>query len=67
MVAFDQSPQFIAREPTKADAIDYHVAGAADAEARLSHAPQRFDKAVCTMAVMDMPEIIRCSRCCPGW
>jgi len=60
VVAFDYSAEFIARarERTPADtAIEYHVLNAADLDALLSHGAQRFDKAVCTMAIMDMPEI----------
>jgi 2-polyprenyl-3-methyl-5-hydroxy-6-metoxy-1,4-benzoquinol methylase len=60
VVAFDSSAQFIARarERTPTDAsIEYHVLDAANAQALLSVGSQRFNKAVCTMAIMDMPEI----------
>src|SRR5436190_19690021 len=52
VVAFDYSAEFIARarEHTAADAaIEYHVLDAGSAEAILSLAATRFDKAVCTM------------------
>ena len=60
VVAFDYSAEFIARarERTSTDAaIEYHVLDAANMEALLSLGSTRFDKAVCTMAIMDMPEI----------
>jgi 2-polyprenyl-3-methyl-5-hydroxy-6-metoxy-1,4-benzoquinol methylase len=60
VVAFDYSAEFIARarERTSADAtIEYHVLDAANSEALLSLGSKRFNKAVCTMAIMDMPEI----------
>jgi ubiquinone/menaquinone biosynthesis C-methylase UbiE len=60
VVALDYSREFIdrARERTPQDApIEYHVMDAADAEALLSLRKDGFDKAVCTMALMDMPEI----------
>ena len=60
VVAFDASAAFIARarERTPADAgIEYHVADAASPDALLAFGANRFDKAVCTMALMDMPEI----------
>ena len=60
VVAFDTSAAFIARarERTPADAgIEYHVADAAHPESLVALGAQRFDKAVCTMALMDMPEI----------
>ena len=38
-------------------AVEYHVVDAAYAEVLLSLGSNRFNKAVCTMAVMDMPEI----------
>ncbi|MBN1423773.1 class I SAM-dependent methyltransferase [Candidatus Fermentibacteria bacterium] len=61
VVAFDHSAQFIqrARERTrKDDAVEYHVLDAAKTDALLSLGVGRFGKAVCTMALMDMPEII---------
>jgi 2-polyprenyl-3-methyl-5-hydroxy-6-metoxy-1,4-benzoquinol methylase len=60
VVAFDYSATFIARarERTAMDStIEYHVIDAANTEALLSLGTRRFDKAVCTMALMDMPEI----------
>ena len=60
VVAFDASEAFIARarERTPADAgIEYHVADASRPDALLAFGANRFDKAVCTMAIMDMPEI----------
>jgi SAM-dependent methyltransferase len=60
VVAFDYSAEFItrARERTSRDAgVEYHVVDAANAEALLSLGSKRFNKAVCTMAIMDMPEI----------
>jgi len=60
VVAFDDSAEFIgrARERTTAgSSIEYHVLNAADPEHVLSLRTNRFTKAVCTMALMDMPEI----------
>jgi 2-polyprenyl-3-methyl-5-hydroxy-6-metoxy-1,4-benzoquinol methylase len=60
VVAFDYSTAFIARarERTPSDAtIEYHVLDVSNAEAVLALGAARFDKAVCTMAIMDMPEI----------
>jgi 2-polyprenyl-3-methyl-5-hydroxy-6-metoxy-1,4-benzoquinol methylase len=60
VVAFDYSAEFIARarERTPRDAvIEYHVLDAAHPEPLLSLGLNRFNKAVCTMAIMDMPEI----------
>jgi 2-polyprenyl-3-methyl-5-hydroxy-6-metoxy-1,4-benzoquinol methylase len=60
VVAFDYSAEFIARarERTSRDAaVEYHVVDAANAEALSSLGSNRFNKAVCTMAIMDMPEI----------
>jgi SAM-dependent methyltransferase len=60
VVAFDQSAEFIARarERTSSDAtVEYHVVDAANAEGFLSAGSNRFNKAVCTMAIMDIPEI----------
>ena len=58
--AFDQSVRFIerARERTPENtAVEYHVLDAAEEEAVLTLGEHRFDKAVCTMGLMDMPEI----------
>ena len=60
VVAFDTSSAFIARarERTPPDAaIEYHVLDAANMDQMLSLGAGRFTKAVCTMALMDMPEI----------
>ena len=60
VVALDQSEQFIARarERTRPAArIEYHVATVAGMNALLARCG-RVEKAVCTMAIMDMPEII---------
>jgi 2-polyprenyl-3-methyl-5-hydroxy-6-metoxy-1,4-benzoquinol methylase len=60
VVAFDYSAEFIARarERTTGNAVvEYHVVDAANSEAVGSLGSNRFNKAVCTMAFMDMPEI----------
>ena len=60
VVAFDYSAAFIARARERTSnnaAIEYHVVDAANREGLLSFGSSRFDKAVCTMALMDMPEI----------
>ena len=60
VVAFDYSAEFIARARERTSpgvAVEYHVADAADTATLLSLGAGRFDKAVCTMALMDMPEI----------
>jgi 2-polyprenyl-3-methyl-5-hydroxy-6-metoxy-1,4-benzoquinol methylase len=60
VVAFDYSAEFIARarERTAGDtAVEYHVVDAANPDAVTSLGSNRFNKAVCTMAIMDMPEI----------
>jgi SAM-dependent methyltransferase len=60
VVAFDYSAEFIARarQRTPSDAgVEYHVLDAANPEALISLGSHRFNKAVCTMALMDMPEI----------
>lgn len=60
VVAFDYSAAFIARarERTSSEtAVEYHVLDAADSKALLAHGLNRFNKAVCTMALMDMPQI----------
>ena len=61
VVALDTSSAFIARarERTPPDAsIDYRVLDAANVDDMLSLGVGAFDKAVCTMALMDMPEIL---------
>jgi 2-polyprenyl-3-methyl-5-hydroxy-6-metoxy-1,4-benzoquinol methylase len=60
VIAFDYSATFIerARQRTPSEAqIEYHVLDAAQATLLPSPNKGRFDKAVCTMALMDMPEI----------
>ena len=60
VVGIDTSAEFIARarERTPAGAtIDYRVLDAANADDLRSLNADRFTKAVCTMALMDMPEI----------
>ena len=60
IVAFDYSGEFVARarERTPAKtAITYHSLDAADPGSLMTLGAARFDKAVCTMALMDMPEI----------
>lgn len=60
IVAFDQSAAFVERARTRTPAgaaIEYHVLDAGQAGALLGLGPGRFDKAVCTMALMDMPVI----------
>lgn len=61
VVAFDTSSEFIARarERTPADArVDYRVLDAANADDMRSLGASAFDKVVCTMALMDMPEVV---------
>ena len=61
VVAFDHSEKFVERARSRPApdlaSIEYHVIDAADTEQLLSLGVGRFDKAVCTMALMDMPEI----------
>lgn len=60
VVAFDQSAAFVerARERTpEAMSIDYRVLSVAGLSSLRTPGAPRFDKAVCTMALMDMPEI----------
>jgi 2-polyprenyl-3-methyl-5-hydroxy-6-metoxy-1,4-benzoquinol methylase len=60
VLAFDQSERFIARARERtpsAAAIDYRVA-TVDAIAAALAGMERVDKAVCTMAIMDMPEVV---------
>jgi len=61
VIAFDQSEAFIERaraRPPTGIGIEYRVIDSADTEALLRLGAGRFDKAVCTMALMDMPEIV---------
>lgn len=59
VIGIDYSVKFIerARQRSEAEGIDveYHVMDAGDEEALLSLGARRFDRAVCTMALMDMP------------
>jgi 2-polyprenyl-3-methyl-5-hydroxy-6-metoxy-1,4-benzoquinol methylase len=60
VIAFDQSTECIARareRTSESAAVEYHVVDAANAKALLALGLNRFNKAVCTMAIMDMPEI----------
>jgi 2-polyprenyl-3-methyl-5-hydroxy-6-metoxy-1,4-benzoquinol methylase len=60
VVAIDQSMEFIERARTRTpndSGIEFHIADAADTTAMLAFGIRRFDKAVCTMALMDMPQI----------
>ena len=60
VVAFDHSANFIerARKRTMKDtAVEYHVIDGADAASLVALGVDRFDKAVSSMALMDMPEI----------
>jgi SAM-dependent methyltransferase len=59
VIAFDQSERFItrARERTPASAsVDYRIGTVSDMAALLADAA-RLHKAVCTMGIMDMPEL----------
>jgi SAM-dependent methyltransferase len=61
VVAFDFSETFVARAQARttehADRIEYCVLDATNREQLLALGRQRFDAAVCTMALMDMAEI----------
>ena len=62
IVAFDHSERFIARArrrtaPELAGRIDYRVMSADDTAALAALGEERFDAAVCTMALMDMARI----------
>jgi 2-polyprenyl-3-methyl-5-hydroxy-6-metoxy-1,4-benzoquinol methylase len=60
VAAFDYSAAFIARARERTSpntAVEYHVVDAANPEELVSLGVKRFSKAVCTMALMDMPEI----------
>lgn len=61
VVAFDAAPTFIARarqRTTSGDgSIEYLVLDATDEPALIALGAGRFDAAVCSMAVMDLPEI----------
>ena len=59
VIGIDHSAEFIerARQRSAAEGVDveYRVIDAADEDALLSLGAGRFDRAVCTMALMDMP------------
>ena len=60
VIAIDYSADFIERARTRTPAelcIEYHIIDAANPAAVLNFGMHRFDKAVCTMALMDMPQI----------
>ncbi len=59
VVACDFAPTFIARAQarTPSERIEYRVVDATDEGALLALGAQTFDAAVCTMGLMDMPEI----------
>jgi len=60
VIAFDTSTEFIARARERTPAgvpIEYRILDAANAGEMLSLGAQRVNKAVCTMALMDMPEV----------
>src|SRR5262249_49784114 len=60
VIAIDHSTTFIERARSRTpneSGIEYHVADATNTDALLGFGIRRFDKAVCTMAVMDMPQI----------
>ena len=67
VVAFDHGREFISRakKRTKSRRVHYRVVNAADERALLKLGRGRFDKAVCTMALMDMPEIRPLFRALP--
>jgi 2-polyprenyl-3-methyl-5-hydroxy-6-metoxy-1,4-benzoquinol methylase len=60
VIAIDHSTEFIERGRLRTpneSSIEYHVADATNTAAMLTFGIRRFDKAVCTMALMDMPQI----------
>lgn len=61
VIATDFSEQFLerarARSSTYADRIEYHFLDATHEEEIVAFGQQRFDAAVCNMAIMDMAEI----------
>src|SRR5205085_5535898 len=69
VVAFDYSAEFVARARERAaddTTVEYHVLDAASVDALSGLGGRRFDKAVCTMALMDMPEIQPLFSALPG-
>jgi SAM-dependent methyltransferase len=60
VIGIDQSARFIERariRTPRESGIEYHIADATNTAAMLGFGVGRFDKAVCTMALMDMPQI----------
>ena len=61
VVAFDGSPIFVERArrrtTTEDGNIDYHLLDATDESSLMSLGTRRFDAAVCSMALMDLPVI----------
>ncbi len=61
VIAFDFSPVFIERARQRSDQygdqISYHLIDATNREQLLSLGKERFNAAVCNMALMDIPEI----------
>ena len=57
VVAFDFSEVFIERARARGGRIEYHVLDATDGEALRTLGDHRFDAAVSTMALMDIPDI----------
>ncbi|ETX07004.1 class I SAM-dependent methyltransferase [Candidatus Entotheonella palauensis] len=61
VIAFDQSANFIARARKRAQgapgSMTFHVVNAIDEDAVLNFGEGTFDAVVCTMAIMDMPQI----------
>jgi SAM-dependent methyltransferase len=69
VTAFDQSERFVKRAQERSKGapvrIEYHVINAADEAAARRLGEKSFDAAVCTMALMDMPEIEPLARWLP--
>jgi 2-polyprenyl-3-methyl-5-hydroxy-6-metoxy-1,4-benzoquinol methylase len=60
VVAVDYSAEFIDRARIRTSRelpVEYHLIDATDTSALVALGTHQFDKAVCTMALMDMPEI----------
>src|SRR5262245_44916274 len=60
VIAIDQSAKFVERARTRTptgSSVEYHIADATDTPTLLKFGTRQFDKAVCTMALMDMPQI----------
>jgi SAM-dependent methyltransferase len=69
VTAFDQSEQFVKRAKERSKGapgqIEYHVINTADDAAVRRLGEKSFDAAVCTMALMDMPELEPLARWLP--